>query len=350
MPLPALILVAALAAASVSFANDALAAAAPSESMASPSGKAGLPVFGASPALATAAAAPLATGNASPAIPVTPSPIKPKIIDVRAALSSGRPHHTADRQLLLREFPDDLVESLWLQDWQDIERAYQFGRLVDIPSDPDGTGVMLRLEGWSRIGELEDDAYRQTLLCRLAKPAAGLLYRIASRMKLIEGDAYEALEVTSLVRTWDYQLRLSDVNPNADRSRDGVPPTHVLGLAFDIARSQMTPDRQQRIEYLFDQMAMDGQLAYYKEGSNNGLAHYHVIALPSAEFALVQDYDRVAGIDSRPLDEDGKPRTLPESPCVTFGVSLEPFSSICSCELPAEMIATTTLAMASDFN
>lgn len=281
------------------------------------------------------------SGAAAPVPAAAPAVMPPKIIDVPQSEEGSYvpPRDTADRNMLLREFPDDLVESLWIQDWQDLERAYQFGRLVDVPSDPVGRGIVLRLEGASRIGELEEDAYYQTLLCRLARPAAGLLYRIASRLRLMEGEAYEPLQITSLVRTWDYQLRLTDVNPNADRTRDGVPPTHVLGLAFDISRSQMSAARQERLEFLFDQLAHDGELAYYKEGSSNGLRHYHVIALPSAEFALVRNYERESRSADRQQAAELRHHNLPDSPCVTFGSSLEPFSSICSCELTIEASA-----------
>jgi D-alanyl-D-alanine dipeptidase len=268
----------------------------------------------------------------------------PKVINVRPedyGDNNASIHQTADRDTLLREFPDDLVERMWIQDWQDLERAYQVGRLVDVPSDPVGRGIVLRLEGASRIGELEEDAYRQTLLCRLTKPAAGLLYRVAARMRLIEGQAYQPLEITSLVRTWEYQLRLADVNPNADKTREGVPPTHVLGVAFDIARSQMPLERQERMEFLLDQMARNGELAYYKEGSSNGLMHYHVIALPSAELALTHEFEHQTVAAQRQSDAMERHHYLPEAPCVTFGSSMEPFSAICSCELPLEASAAS---------
>lgn len=272
--------------------------------------------------------------------PVAAAVAPPKIINVEPDTVHGSAQDivvdrdTADRELLLREFPDNLVERMWIQDWSDLERLYQVGRLVDVPSDPRGRGILLRLEGASRIGELVDDAYRQTLLCRLSRPAAGLLYRIASRMRLMEGEAYQPLEITSLVRSWDYQLRLSEVNPNADRSREGVPPTHVLGLAFDIARTQMSEGRQRRLEFLFDQLGRDGELAYYKEGSSNGLMHYHVIALPSADLALTRAFERQSDQADRHVDALERHHYAPEAPCVTFGSSLEPFSAICSCELP----------------
>jgi hypothetical protein len=301
-------------------------------------------ILAAALAVATASFAeePAPLGAVAPVVAApqpAPAVIRPKIIDVPGADATTPTHRTADRELLLREFPDDYVEKMWLQDWTDLERAYQFGRLVDVPSDPDGRGIVLRLEGGSRIGELENDPYKQMMLCRLSKPAAGLLYRIASRLKLIEGEAYEPLEITSLVRTWDYQLRLADVNPNADRTREGVPPTHVLGLAFDIARTTMSYERQQRIEYLFDQLALDGELAYYKEGSTNGLMHYHIIALPSAEPMLARNYERESQVAEHEEVAGPKQRYFPDAPCVTFGSSLEPFSTICSCELPLEVSA-----------
>lgn len=288
---------------------------------------------------ALVAAAALSFADEGPALTGAPAVQPARIIDVDAAEDDGPIHMTADRNLLLREFPDDLVERLWIQDWSDLERAYQVGRLVDVPSDPVGHGIVLRLEGASRIGELEEDPYRQMLMCRLAKPAAGLLYRIASRLRLIEGEAFEPLEITSLVRTWDYQLRLTYVNPNADRTREGVPPTHVLGLAFDIARTSMSSERQLRVEFLLDQLAQDGELAYYKEGSTNGLKHYHVMALPTAETTLVREYERGSREAEQVEAAEGRHRYAPEAPCVTFGSSLEPFSAICSCELPLEASA-----------
>jgi hypothetical protein len=297
-------------------------------------------LVGVVPALAVEAVLPVPVLEAPK--PVVPSRIvePPKIIEVDPDMGDSAPaHRTADRALLLREFPDDLVERMWIQDWQDLERLYLVGRLVDVPSDPVGRGIELRLEGSSRIGELEDDPYRQRMLLRLTKSAAGLLYRVAARLRLIEGQAYEPLQITSLVRTWDYQLRLTDVNPNADRTREGVPPTHCLGLAFDIARSRMSYERQQRVEFLLDQMARDGELAYYKEGSTNGLMHYHVMALPSADFQLAREYERQSESADRREVALQRHRYQPDAPCVMFGSSLEPFSAICSCELPVEVSA-----------
>lgn len=375
MPRLRLILAAALVAATPAFAAESPAPPAPAVPAAGPAvapapspgaapGSAATPPSAGAPpppaGSAAQAAAPsptqLAAIGAAPVLPeVVPPPAAkgPKIIDVAPADGAGideedddRPghaHHRADRDQLLREFPDDFVERMWIQDWQDLERAYQHGRLIDVPSDPEGRGIRLRL-GDSGIGELEDDPYRQMMLCRLSRPAAGLLYRIAARMRLMEGEAYEPLDITSLVRTWHYQLKLTDVNPNADRTKDGVPPTHVLGLAFDIARSRMSEERQERLEFLLDQLAAAGELAYYKEGSRNGLKHYHVMALPSAETLLVRDFERTTRDADTRVAAAGRHRAAPDAPCVAFDTALQPLSAICSCELPVEVSAATSSA------
>ncbi|MBI5506469.1 MAG: hypothetical protein HY899_16885 [Deltaproteobacteria bacterium] len=286
--------------------------------------------------------------------------IVPKIINVsHGAGLSGQPFGppAPDRGMLLRELSSQVTGELWIEDFMDLERAYYEGVLVDVASDPQGLGVELRLIGASRIGELEDDPVRQSMLCRVSKPAAGLLYQFAQRLRAIEAGAYTPLVITSLVRPWQYQQRLAEVNPNADATRDGVPPTHVLGLAFDISRAGMSPGRQARIEALLGEFVRDGQVAFYKEGA--GGEAYHVIALPSAREQLTAYWESFSGRGDRsqvatvhhvyapdwPDSEDMKAELGPDgararhdyapvSPCVRFGAGLEPYSSICSCDMP----------------
>jgi len=287
-------------------------------------------------AAATAVAAP--SSSASPVSePVLPARIVPKIIDVPGSLGRARAARDHDRERLQRELTPALVGERWIEDYADLERAYRDGLLVDVKSDPDGLGIELRLEGPSRIGELVDeDSILQTLLCRAAPPTVGLLYRLADRIRLIEGEAYEPLIITSLVRTWSYQQRLSAVNPNADRTREGIPPTHVLGLAFDIARSPLSAERQRLLESVLDELSADGELVYYKEGSGHDC--YHVIAMPSAHASLTRYYEKLTGQDERRLasGERHREHALPAPPCVMFGRGLEPYSAVCTCDLPAD--------------
>lgn len=293
---------------------------------------------GTSEALGGDAGGPLRVARTEAASRIAPR-IVPKIIEVspqRRSRSTGP--SAAERERLLAEFPESLVERLWIRDWLDLELAFQDGRVIDIASDPAGAGFVLRLEGASRIAELENDEIKQRLLCRLAKPAAGLLYRLAWRLRLIEGEAYEPLEITSLVRTWDYQIRLAAVNPNADGTREGMPPTHVLGLAFDIARSPLSAERERRLEGVLEEFAVAGELAFYKEGAGNDT--YHVMALPSAEEVLLGYYDRHVVAAEKKALANLRHRYLPESPCVMFGAALEPYSAECQCELPVEATAS----------
>lgn len=286
--------------------------------------------------------------------------IVPKIINVSHGVGgAGHPFGPPlpDRRMLLRELSSQVTTELWIEDFMDLERAYYEGVLVDVASDPQGLGIELRLIGASRIGELEDDPVRQSMLCRVSKPAAGLLYQFAQRLRAIEGGAYAPLVITSLVRPWQYQQRLAEVNPNADATRDGVPPTHVLGLAFDISRGGMSAQREARIEALLGEFVADGEVAFYKEGA--GGEAYHVIALPSARERLTAYWERASGrggpgqaatvrhayAPDWPDAEDVKAEFGPDgarerhdyapvSPCVRFGAGLEPYSSICSCDMP----------------
>lgn len=268
----------------------------------------------------------------------------PKIINVPST-SSASPAadlQKTQREMLLRELSPQLTRQLWIEDFTDLERAYYEGALVDVPSDSIRFGIELRLEGASRIGELEVDPVRQSMLCRASKPAAGLLYRLADRLRLIEGTSFQPLVVTSLVRPWQYQQRLSEVNPNADATRDGVPPTHVLGLAFDIARSGMSGLREERVEAVLAQFAADGELAFYKEGGSSET--YHVIALPSAAEQLTEYWEKLTGEGDRRQQAEARHNYVPESPCVRFGSGLEPYSSICTCDIPVDLQPSTAVA------
>ena len=311
-------------------------------------GKGGWPV-GASPSVITIALlATIALGSAPC-----------RAADYFIKLSDGADSYTRpaspDRSMLLRELSSRVTSELWIEDFSNLERAYYEGLLIDVPNDPARFGFELRLMGASRIGELEDDPVRRAMLCRVSKPAAGLLYQVAERLRRIEGDTFTPLVITSLVRPWEYQQRLAEVNPNADSTRDGVPPTHVLGLAFDISRHGMSAQREQRIEELLSELARDGELAFYKEGT--GGETYHLIALPSAREQLtaywrqadgqgeyrVASYQAPAWHDSDSAAAGQQAAAaperhdfVPESPCVRFGLGLEPYSSICSCEVPLQ--------------
>ncbi|HYC57478.1 MAG TPA: DUF5715 family protein [Candidatus Binatia bacterium] len=205
------------------------------------------------------------------------------------AFSSAAPRESESKKdHLARIFTRSLVEELWIEDYADIDQACERGWLVDVPDDPVGLGVSIRKSGNSPVGEKERDPIKRSKLYRLAKPAAGLLYRIAGKLRDMEGGAFTPLQVTSLVRPWSYQKRLMASNANANTIKAGVPPTHVFGLAFDIPRADMPAVRERRLQGYLDELAEDGKIVYFKEG--RAQATYHVIAMPAAHDEFEADF------------------------------------------------------------
>lgn len=204
-------------------------------------------------------------------------------------LEEARPRESeSKKEQLARIFTKDVVDRLWMEDYDDLDAACRRGWLVDVPDDPAGLGISIRKSGNSPVGEKEKDLDRRAKLYRLAKPTAGLLYRIAAHMRETEGAAFTPLQVTSLVRPWTYQKKLMASNVNANTIRAGVPPTHVFGLAFDIPRGDMTAERERRLERYLETLAEDGTIVYFKEGKAQ--ATYHVIAMPAAHEELEADF------------------------------------------------------------
>lgn len=202
---------------------------------------------------------------------------------------AARPRQSeSKKEHLARIFTRDVVERLWMEDYDDLDAACQRGWLVEIPDDPVGLGIGIRKSGNSPVGEKERDLTRRSKLYRLAKPAAGLLYRIADHLREAEGAAFKPLPVSSLVRPWTYQKKLMATNVNANTIRAGVPPTHVFGLAFDIPRGDMSAERERRLQRYLDTLAADGTVVYFKEGKAQ--ATYHVIAMPVAHDELEADF------------------------------------------------------------
>ncbi|MBI5504360.1 MAG: hypothetical protein HY899_06140 [Deltaproteobacteria bacterium] len=201
----------------------------------------------------------------------------------------GRPRdNETKKDQLARIFTPNLVDQLWMNDYPDLDAACERGWLVDVPDDPAGLGVHIRKSGNCPVGEKEHDLARRAKLYRLAKPAAGLLYRIAAHLRETEGSAFVPLQVSSLVRPWSYQKKLMASNANANTIRAGVPPTHVFGLAFDLPRGDMPAARERILQRYLDSLADAGTVVYFKEGKAQ--ATFHVIAMPAAHEALEADF------------------------------------------------------------
>jgi len=192
------------------------------------------------------------------------------------------------KEQLARIFTPALVEQLWMNDYADLDSACERGWLVDVPDDPAGLGIHVRKSGNCPVGEKEHDLARRAKLYRLAKPAAGLLYRIAEHLRQTEGNAFTPVQVSSLVRPWTYQKKLMASNANANTIRAGVPPTHVFGLAFDLPRGDMSSIRERNLQRYLDLLADAGKVVYFKEGKAQ--ATFHIIALPGAGQEFEADF------------------------------------------------------------
>jgi hypothetical protein len=218
-------------------------------------------------------------GLGIPELPGTliPAPVPPRTLTKKEALSEI--------------FTAQVQKQFWIDNFKALKNAADQGQLVEILDDKAGTYVKLRKVGKSRIAEKERNPKRRPFYWTLRKPAAGLLYQIASHMREQDLRA-EPIEVTSLVRSWEYQKLLMKSNPTADVKTQGVPPTHVLGLAFDIAWAKMPAERYLRLKDLLDRLAGEGKIIYFREHKTQ--AAFHVIALPSAHEQFASYYDSFA--------------------------------------------------------
>ncbi|MGE5392452.1 MAG: DUF5715 family protein [Candidatus Saccharibacteria bacterium] len=192
------------------------------------------------------------------------------------------------REALLKALPDSKVKELWLADYPALDRAFREGRLIALDSDS-AAGFVLRKTGKWPIGEREPKKKLREKLYRLSPSAAGLLYYLSSEIRLAFKEEFQPLEITSLVRTARYQKSLAKVNGNARVDRLKIPPTHVLGLAFDIAWTKMPKPEVKELVHLLDDLSAEGKIVYFLEGAVS--AAFHVVALPQAEQEFTQYYE-----------------------------------------------------------
>jgi hypothetical protein len=120
--------------------------------------------------------------------------------------------------------------------------------------------------------DLNDPASRKELKVRLlshVRPAAlKVIEEIAASYRQKFG---RHLPITSLVRTDEYQRRLSKTNPNATLIE--VAP-HTVGLAFDVFYRFLTAEEQQHVMAELARLRDEGRVEALRELRD----HYHVFA------------------------------------------------------------------------
>lgn len=216
-------------------------------------------------------------------------PLPSVLISAPKAPAGGIEIPETKKEILLKALSESLQKALWLNDYSDLDNAEKTGRLVAIRDGPEA-GFILRKTGKWCIGEREKRLRYREKFYRLSKPAAGLLHLLTDKLRAGLGEEFVPLDITSLVRTAKYQKRLAAVNANADVKKIGIPPTHVLGLAFDIAWAKMPKTEIKLLLETLRELSAEGKAVYFLEGAT--AAALHVIALPQAEKEFAEYYDK----------------------------------------------------------
>jgi hypothetical protein len=166
----------------------------------------------------------------------------------------------------IREAYRPYVDLLALKNFEEIESGLANGGLVPLPLDTSRSNVRVRLAGTSPIAE--KDLAHQTSYISARSATIGCLLDVASRVKS------GPVEVTSLVRHFDYQNALRTTNPNAMTE----VPTHALGLAFDIAVVNTPVKTVQEIAGVLRDMSDAGDIMVIAERHQ---LVFHVVPQPS---------------------------------------------------------------------
>jgi len=166
----------------------------------------------------------------------------------------------------IRETYRPYVDLLALKDFDEITSGLATGGLVPLPLDTSRFNVRVRLDGTSPIAEKDLEHQGSYVSARAA--TIGCLLDVASRIKS------GPVEVTSLVRHFDYQNELRATNPNAMTE----VPTHALGLAFDIAVVNTPIDTVREIADVLRGMSEAGDIMVIAERQQ---LVFHVVPQPS---------------------------------------------------------------------
>lgn len=114
----------------------------------------------------------------------------------------------------------------------------------------------------------ERRAFKVRLLSFLRPPARDMLLEIAHEYK---AKFNRPLPITSLIRPEQYQMRLSEKNPNATRI---ATPPHATGLAFDVYNFYMTAAEQNYLMEVIAKLKNAGRVEALRENRD----HIHVFA------------------------------------------------------------------------
>jgi hypothetical protein len=152
-----------------------------------------------------------------------------------------------------------------LRDRPALIRSLESGDMARLPENPAQFNLDLRLAGAHPIAE-RDLIYQPIYVA--ARPATlGALFAVAARVQS------GPVEVTSLVRHYQYQQALRRTNRNAFTR----VPTHTMGLAFDISVLNMSLETVREVRDVLRAMSDAGGL--YVVAETRQLV-FHVVPAP----------------------------------------------------------------------
>jgi len=154
-----------------------------------------------------------------------------------------------------------LMESFYLNGDQRRELASDYQTLATLAADFSG-------KTYNLDDAAERRAFKVRLLSFLRPPARDVLLEIAHDY---QAKFHRPLPVTSLIRPEQYQMRLSEKNPNATKI---ATPPHATGLAFDVYNFYMTAAEQDYLMSVIAAMKMAGRVEALRENRD----HIHVFA------------------------------------------------------------------------
>jgi hypothetical protein len=176
-----------------------------------------------------------------------------------------------------------------LEVWYSLDRAYQDvpdlkiaiadHALVSPPNNPPFFSYALRMNGPEGIGA--EDVLNRDLYATDPPAVVGtLIYVAAATRKGWErshprGEKFVPLEVTSMVRTAEYQRLLNKHNANSRTTF----PSHTVG-AVDISFAKLPPGEEKWLHCVIEDMGWDEYLGYFDEHMMQKTMHF----APSPEY------------------------------------------------------------------
>ncbi|MEZ4180216.1 MAG: DUF5715 family protein [Candidatus Doudnabacteria bacterium] len=184
-------------------------------------------------------------------------------------LAAANKHEGKRAKYRMGTFYDENCKAI--KDLNDLQRRIESGDLVTLPKDPDKFGYRLRI-GAGGIGEM--DLPNASSYAATKPEVAGLLLWVSMNFKQMRKDHNQpgfVLDVSSVSRTIDYQKRLTKINGAATKELS----FHVLGSAFDIAKTRLNAQQQMDLRFVLDELDSIGFISWIPEN----LA-YHVVVAP----------------------------------------------------------------------